>query len=245
MFEYMLATDQRNQSKWTVLVSLSGQCLAFGLALLIPLIYTQGLPPVQWARISLPSASAPPAPERPIQRQVARTNQTTQKVFTAPPSIPRQIAIVVDQPAIPMPFNGGEAGVAGSIGSEAGPAKIPIDLLTGPVAPPPAPSDKPKPVERAPEPMHVSGGVQAARILRRVVPIYPELARRARISGAVHLIGVIGKDGTIQNLRVVSGHPLLVSAAIEAVRQWLYKPTLLSGEPVEVIAPIEVNFNLN
>jgi protein TonB len=77
------------------------------------------------------------------------------------------------------------------------------------------------------------------------MPIYPELAKRARISGAVHLIGVIGKDGTIQNLRVVDGHPLLVSAAIEAVRKWLYKPTLLSGEPVEVIAPIEVNFNLN
>ena len=93
--------------------------------------------------------------------------------------------------------------------------------------------------------MHVSGGVQAAKIYRRVVPIYPELAIRARISGTVHLIAVIGKDGTIQNLRTVSGHPLLVSAAIEAVRQWLYKPTLLSGDPVEVIAPIEVNFNLN
>ena len=153
--------------------------------------------------------------------------------------------MVVDQPAIPMPLNGGETGVAGSIGSETGPAKIPIDLLPGPVAAPPVPPDKSKSVERAPEPMHVSGGVQAAKILRRVVPTYPELAKRARISGTVHLIGVIGKDGTIQNLRVVSGHPVLVSAAIEAVRQWLYKPTLLSGEPVEVIAPIEVNFNLN
>jgi protein TonB len=245
MFEYALATDQRNQSKWTVLVSLSGQCLAFGVALLIPLIYTQGLPPVQWARISLPSAPAPPAPERPIERAVARANPTTQKAFSAPPSIPPKIAVIVDQPAITMPFNGGETGVAGSIGSETGPAKIPIDLLAGPVAAPPTPSDKPKPVEHAAEPMHVSGGVQAAKIFRRVVPIYPELAKRARISGAVHLIGVIGRDGTIQNLRVVSGHPLLVSAAIEAVRQWLYKPTLLSGEPVEVIAPIEVNFNLN
>jgi len=144
-----------------------------------------------------------------------------------------------------MPFNGGETGVAGSIGSETGATKIPIDLLAAPVAASPAPSDKPKPVERGAEPVHVSGGVQAAKVLRRVVPIYPELAKRARISGAVHLIGVIGKDGTIQDLRVVNGHPLLVRAAIEAVRQWLYKPTLLSGEPVEVIAPIEVNFNLN
>ena len=228
-----------------MLVSLSGQCLVFGVALLMPLIYTQGLPPVQWERISLPQVPAPPAPERPIERGIARTNQTTQKVFTAPLSVPRQIAVILDQPAVPMPFNGGETGVAGSIGSETGPAKIPIDLLLGPLATPPAPSDKPKPVERAAEPMHVSGGVQSAKILRRVVPIYPDLAKRARISGTVHLVGVIGKDGMIQGLRVVSGHPLLVSAAIQAVRQWLYKPTLLSGEPVEVIAPIEVNFNLN
>ena len=218
MFEYTLATDQQNRSKWTVLVSLSGQCLAFGVALLIPLIYTQGLPPVQWGTISLPPVPAPPAPERPIERTVARTNQTTQKVFTAPPSVPEKLVRIVDQPAVPMPFNGGEIGVPGSIGNETGPAKIPIEPVIGPVAAPPAPPDKPRPIERAAEPMHVSGGVQAAKILRRVVPIYPELARRARISGAVHLIGVIGKDGTIQNLRVVGGHPLLVNAAVDAVR---------------------------
>jgi len=244
MFEYTLATDRRNQSKWTMVGSLSGQCLAFGVALLIPLIYTQGLPPVQWARILMPPAPAPPAPERPVEREIVRTNPTIH-VFTAPRAIPRQIAVVVDQPAIPLPVNSGEIGVAGSFGSETGPAKIPIDLPAAPVAAFPAASDKPKPVERTSEPLHVSGGVQAAKILRRVVPIYPELARRARISGTVHLIGVIGRDGTIQNLRAASGHPLLVNAAIEAVRQWLYQPTLLSGEPVEVIAPIEVNFSLN
>src|ERR1700730_19452950 len=129
MFEYALASDQQNRSKWTVLVSLTGQCFAFGVALLIPLIYTQGLPPVQWGRISLPPAPSPPAPERPVERHVVRMEQTTQKVFTAPPSVPPKIVIVVDQPAIPMPFNGGENGVAGSIGTETGPAKNPIDLL--------------------------------------------------------------------------------------------------------------------
>jgi protein TonB len=244
MFEYALASEQRNRSKWTMLVSLTGQCFVFGVALLIPLIYTQGLPAVQWGRISLPPAPSPPAPERPVERHVVRTAQTTQKVFTAPSLVPAKILILVE-PVIPMPFNSGETGVAGGIGNETEPAKMRIDLLAVPVTMPPAPSDKPKPAERAPEPIHVSGGVQAAKVLRRVVPIYPELAKRARISGAVHLIGVIGKDGTIQDLRVVDGHPLLVSAAIEAVRKWLYKPTLLSGEPVEVIAPIEVNFNLN
>lgn len=77
-----------------------------------------------------------------------------------------------------------------------------------------------------------------------MVPEYPPLARQARISGVVRLIGTISKDGKIENLQVVSGHPLLAHAAIEAVKQWTYQPTLLNGMPVEVIAPIEVRFTL-
>jgi protein TonB len=83
-----------------------------------------------------------------------------------------------------------------------------------------------------------------AKLLRKVIPVYPPLARSARISGVVRLIGTIAKDGTIQNLQLVSGHPMLAQAAMEAVRQWIYKPTLLNGNAVEVIAPIEVNFTL-
>jgi periplasmic protein TonB len=86
--------------------------------------------------------------------------------------------------------------------------------------------------------------VQAARIINRVLPIYPELARKARVSGTVRLLGVIGRDGRVERLQVVSGHPLLVPAAVDAVRQWTYRPTLLNGDPVEVMAPIEVNFTL-
>jgi len=83
-----------------------------------------------------------------------------------------------------------------------------------------------------------------AKLLRKVIPEYPALARAARISGIVRLIGTIGEDGTIRNLLLVSGHPLLARAAMEAVGQWIYKPTLLNGKPVEVIAPIEVTFSL-
>jgi protein TonB len=90
----------------------------------------------------------------------------------------------------------------------------------------------------------MSAGVQMAKLVRRVVPEYPPLARAARISGVVRLIGIIARDGTIRNLQLVSGHPLLTRAAIEAVQQWVYQPTLLSGEPVEVICPIDVNFTL-
>ena len=87
-------------------------------------------------------------------------------------------------------------------------------------------------------------GVQTAKLVKKIIPEYPPLAKTARISGVVHLLGVIAKDGTIQNLQVIGGHPLLARAALEAVRQWVYQPTLLNGQPVEVIAPIDVNFTL-
>jgi protein TonB len=83
-----------------------------------------------------------------------------------------------------------------------------------------------------------------AKLIRKVIPEYPPLARAARISGVVHLIGTIGKDGTIRNLQLIGGHPMLARAALQAVEQWVYEPTLLNGEPVEVIAPIEVSFTL-
>jgi protein TonB len=82
-------------------------------------------------------------------------------------------------------------------------------------------------------------------IMRRVLPVYPALAKTARVQGTVHLVGVIAINGTIQQLQVLSGHPLLVNAAVEAVRQWIYKPTTLNGDPVEVIAPIDVHFTLS
>jgi protein TonB len=111
------------------------------------------------------------------------------------------------------------------------------------VAPPP-PASPVEPHKPAADPIPVGGDVQMAKLLRKVIPVYPPLARSARIAGVVHLIGTIARDGTIQHLQLVSGHPLLARAAMEAVQQWVYKPTLLNGNPVEVIAPIEVNFTL-
>ena len=90
----------------------------------------------------------------------------------------------------------------------------------------------------------VGGNVQAARLINKVQPLYPPLARQTRISGTVKLHAIIGKDGTVQRLEVQSGHPLLVQAAQDAVRQWRYQPTLLNGEPVEVDTEIDVIFSL-
>ena len=82
-------------------------------------------------------------------------------------------------------------------------------------------------------------------LIRRVQPEYPPLARSARIQGRVVLSAVISKEGTIENLRVLAGHPMLVRAAIEAVSQWRYRPYILNGESVEVETRITVNFSLS
>ena len=78
-----------------------------------------------------------------------------------------------------------------------------------------------------------------------VKPVYPPLARRARIQGKVRFTAIIGKDGRVQNLQIISGHPLLVPAAQDAVKQWVYRPTLVNDEPVEVVTQVDVNFALS
>jgi len=96
-----------------------------------------------------------------------------------------------------------------------------------------------------PQRVRVSQGVTQGLLIRKVQPAYPPLARQARIQGSVLLQAEISKDGTIQNLRLISGHPMLAPAAIEAVKQWRYKPYILNGEPVEVETQITVNFTLS
>ena len=93
--------------------------------------------------------------------------------------------------------------------------------------------------------INVGGNAQQAKLIRQPRPVYPPLAKQARISGVVHLAAVIGKEGNVINLAVISGHPLLIPSALEAVQLWVYQPTLLNGEPVEVSTQIDVNYTLS
>lgn len=97
----------------------------------------------------------------------------------------------------------------------------------------------------APQRIRVGGNVQAMNLVEKVTPAYPPEAKEQRIQGTVRLTATIGKDGHVMNLDVVSGDPILAKAAMEAVQQWVYKPTLLNGNPVEVITQIDVNFTLS
>ena len=93
----------------------------------------------------------------------------------------------------------------------------------------------------------MGGNVQQANLIYQTKPTYPEQALQAGIEGAVLLEAVIAKSGSVENLRLMSrgAHPFLAKAAMEAVKQWLYKPTLLNGEPVEVVTTVDVNFTLS
>jgi periplasmic protein TonB len=165
-----------------------------------------------------------------------------------PKAIPKDIAIIKEEELPPS------AGVQGVVGGVPGgvPGGVAGGVLGGIIGgvpsaapPPPPPPVKVEEKKAAPQRIRVGGNVQAAMTIRAPKPAYPPLAKQARIQGVVRLNAIIGKDGSIQDLKAASGHPLLVPAALEAVKQWLYKPTLLNGEPVEVVTVIDVNFTLS
>jgi protein TonB len=245
MFEQSLLLDHAAAKKTGALAaSFTVQTLAVGVMIAIPLIFSDHLPQVpRFITLSLPSPPPPlpPAPEHPApSSSSSRASSGPSKVFTAPKNIPdlSQISDVRFEEAPPA-YAPSDIGVPGGTGV---PALI-SQLLIHPVTQPkPHVADPPK---LPTEPIRVVSEVQSAKVLRKVIPIYPPLARQARVSGTVRLIGVIAKDGTIQQLQVTSGHPLLVKSALDAVRQWIYRPTLLNGQAVEVISPIDVIFTLS
>ncbi len=235
MFEELLVSNPyatKTKQRWTVLVSMIFQVTFLAILLLIPLIYTEALPKAMLATL-LVAPPPPPPPPPPAQVQVVRKVQVhlmDAGKLMAPKTIPKNVTIIKEEAEPDMGMGGVVGGVAG--GSMGG-------VMGGALGLGPAP---PKPVQSR---IKVGGNVTAAKIINRTAPNYPALARQTRISGTVRLHAIIAKDGTVQQLEVLSGHPLLVQAALDAVRQWRYQPTLLNGEPVEVDTTVDVIFSLN
>lgn len=248
MFEQVLLEGTGPENKgWTLLVSSGMQVGLVAAMSLIPLLNTELLPRITLQTMMVAPSHPPPPPE-PAAARIQQNRPVARRQFdglhlAAPTRIPEKIAELVND-ELPPVANGGP-GVPGGLetGIPGGVNAMSPRLIETPVAPQSAtrPVETVAPIAR----LTVGGRVQEALILHRVIPVYPPLARQARISGTVRFTAIIAKDGTIQNLTVISGHPLLVKAATEAVRQWRYRPTLLNGDPVEVMAPIEVIFTLN
>lgn len=245
MFDEMVVSSPhptRTKKPMTVFVSAVVQIAFLGILILIPLIYTEALPKTMMATMLTAPPPPPPPPPPPAAVQVVKVRPQVHLMdagkLMQPKVIPKDIKIIKEEaepdPGVVGAVGGVPGGVAGgSMGGVLG------GVIGGIGTAPPPP--KPKPTG----PIRVGGNVQAARIVNRVQPVYPPLARQTRISGTVRLHAIISKDGTIQQLEVLSGHPLLQQAALDAVRQWRYQPTLLNGEPVEVDTTIDVIFSLN
>ncbi|MGA9529674.1 MAG: energy transducer TonB [Terriglobales bacterium] len=249
MFHALESTwDQSARRGWTTIASFTMQAIALSLLLVIPFFTIQGPSRAAWFDAALlappPAASAPAAQARrlvrsslvrssPARSSPARSSPAHPWALVAPPSIPISILPVnnVDFPAAPdlreIGVSGGTglrgSGILNSVGD-------PRPILS---APPPVPS----------HPLRISHWAEG-NLVYRVQPTYPVLARAARIQGTVQLRAVISRMGTIENLTVLNGHAMLVTAAVDAVRQWRYRPYVLNGEPIEVETEITVNFTL-
>jgi protein TonB len=241
MFDQSILLDAPATRKPVALfASFSAQIAAVGVLLLVPLLYHDVLPEVKLPML-LPVALAPQVPLAEHKTVKSAGHATRPSVFHEPFRLPTTIpALTPATESAAAYVDAPTAGIDASFRTDA-----PLLLPEARVLPQPTPPTAlaPKPPTK-PTQLPVGGDVQAAKIVTRVIPAYPIQARQARIAGTVKLIGVIAKDGTVQKLQVVSGHPYLVQAALAAVRQWVYRPTLLNGEPVEVIAPIDVIFTL-
>ncbi|MGE5648241.1 MAG: energy transducer TonB [Acidobacteriota bacterium] len=253
MFEQSFVEGRGKTNKpWTILTSTLLQMGLVGLAVLIPLISYEQLPKTQLASFlqAPPPPPPPPPPPAAVMPKVVKVipRQFDAGKLMAPKSIPKKV-LEIKEEELPPPSSGG-GGVVGGVpgGVPGGSVGGVIGGIIGSVptaAPPPPPPPKVEQKKVEVQRIRVGGNVQQAKLLRRPMPVYPPLAKQARIQGTVKFTAVIGTDGTIRNLQLISGHPLLVPAAQDAVKQWAYQPTLLNGEPVEVITQIDVNFTLN
>jgi periplasmic protein TonB len=219
--------------------ALALQCLLLLAVVVIPLFHTDPLPkretltmlylqpPAAAGNATKLRAPTPPSPSilTPTSTGILAPVHKTQEA--PPPPVGTTGGVVGGVP------DGVVGGVSGGVFSEM--------LNSAPSVPVPAKSPMPTPVKR----IRVASRVVEANLIHDVPPQYPPEAGRARLEGAVVLMAVIGQDGSVKDVRVESGLPMLAQAAIDAVKQWRYKPYLIDGEPVEVDSRITINFTLS
>jgi protein TonB len=230
--------------KRTVTTSIVLHTILIGVPLLLSAWFTDALDLrtyTQTLLVAPPAAAAPSPPPT-----VAAVSKQAHRVFTSqgklfmPTAIPRQVAMVKEAPLPPEPEG---AGVFGGVpgGITGGAIGGMLDAIRAPEAPPPPPHAS---AEGPRAPLPVGGNVQPPRILYTVNPEYPMLAHQAGIQGEVIISAVIDSHGNVVDMKVVSGPPLLYSAAMKALGQWKFEPTYLDGEPVAIKWNASVKFRI-
>jgi len=223
----------------TTVVSFILELIFLGILVLLPLIFTEALPTKQLMTMLTAPPPPPPPPPPPAAAPVIvkkMQSELDNGQLRTPTAIPKKIQMIKEDETP----NVGTAGVVGGV-----PGGVPGGTMGGVLGSVMSSVPSAMPKAATPQRVRVSQGVSQGLLIHKVQPSYPPLARQARIQGVVVLQALIGKDGTITNLHVVSGHPMLTNSALEAVKEWRYKPYYLNGEPVEVETTINVNFTLS
>lgn len=233
--------EERKRKTATTTFSFIFQCVLLGIMALLPLMFTEALPKGQLLTflVAPPPPPPPPPPAAPTVKVVRETDVLNNGALRTPTRIPKKIEMIKEEDTpppsqtsgvvggIPGGVPGGQLGgvIGGIIGSTSSISAIP----------------KLEPVKR----IRVSQGVTQGLLVHKVEPQYPKIALAARITGVVQLHAIISKDGNIKELQTLSGPPLLIPSAIDAVKQWRYRPYLLNGEAVEVETSVTVTFQLS
>jgi periplasmic protein TonB len=226
----------------TTVISFLFQIFLVGVLVLLPLLFTEALPKQQLMTFLVAPPPPPPPPPPPAAVPIKVVKQIQSDIVNGqlrtPTKIPEKVQMIKEEEAPPPVMSTG--GVVGGV-----PGGIPGGQMGGVIGGIISSTPVAVPKVATPQRVRVSQGVSQGLLIRKVQPNYPPLARQARIQGNVVLQAEISKDGSIENLRLVSGHPMLAPAAIEAVKQWRYKPYFLNGEPVEVETQVTVIFSLS
>jgi periplasmic protein TonB len=225
--------------RWSTLASFTVQAMALSFLLLLPLLRPGTLPRLVLMSPEVFLSPLPPAPmpaPHPRSPAAATASEFNGITVISPSRIPDHTSIIDDHGVAPQPIGRADLGAIGSTGTGRG-SGILQSILGRPAVGPPVhvTTEKPRP----------PSVIMEGHLIRRLQPEYPAIARSAGIQGAVVVQAIISKDGTIENLRVLSGHPILIRAAMDAVKQWRYRPYFLNGEPIEVETQITVNFTLS
>src|SRR5438445_6011092 len=225
----------------TTVFSFVLQVALIGVLVLLPLLFTEALPKTQLMTF-LVAPPPPPPPPPPAAAPIKVVKQVKTNIIDnqlrTPTKIPEKVQMIKEDEAPPPVMASG--GVVGGV-----PGGIPGGQMGGVIGGIISSTPVAVPKVATPQRVRVSQGVTQGLLIKKIQPPYPPLARQARIQGQVVLQAEISKDGSIQNLRLISGHPMLAPSAIEAVKQWRYKPYYLNGEPVEVETQITVIFSLS
>jgi periplasmic protein TonB len=243
LLENSTTRQRRSPLDWAV--SLLIHVGVLSVLIFVPLFFSQGIDMKRLETTLLIAPMPPMAPAPPPPAAMARAVHTTPKVFTpgkltAPTFIPKAVPTVTSDAAPP------EISAAGIVGGV--PGGVPggqIGGITGGMPSVAAPMPVAMPAAEKPKgPVRVGGNVKPPRLIFGPAPAYPILARQSQVHGVVVIDAIIDEHGNVIQEKVVSGHPLLLQAALKAVSQRKYEPTILDGEPTPVDLRVEVNFQM-